>query len=718
MNSSTSIADLPLLQPAPRAALYLRVSTGRQAENDLSIPDQKRQAEAYCLAKGWRVSESFVEPGASATDDRRPEFQRLMEAAAAKPRRFDIVVVHSFSRFFRDHFELEFNVRRLAKSGIKLISITQELDDSPTSIMMRQIMALFDEYQSRENAKHTLRAMNENARQGFWNGSRPPFGYRTVEAERRGQKIKKRLDIDPIQAETVRLIFDLYLEGDGTSGALGLKAIVNRLNAQGYRTQAGSKFSCKFIHQILTRPAYTGTHYFNAVEAKTGRQKSSEDMVAITIPSIIPKDRFEDVQQRLKHNAPRKTAPRIVNGPCLLTGLAVCATCEGGMTLRTGKYGRYRYYTCATQARMGKTACEGRSIRMDLLDSLVMEHLAARLLTKERLGVILQALLAQYAANQNNGAARQEALHAAVREADQKVQRLYAAIENGIADISDPTLKERLDALKAQRDDAKRLYEMAEAPAMVVPTITDEMIERFAHDLRLKLLDGPIAMRKAYLQTIVDRIEVDDQEIRVFGRKDRLLNQLVSGRPKPSSKVLSFGRQWRPQGDSNPCYRRERAVSWASRRWGPRWGAGTMPRVKRQAGAASAMKKPADTLPCQNSARKYPARCKGAPPTRPNASARAPSFARNSSAFMRPPPSPSTITRMVLPSLPIRSLFTTRARGITKSGSSLPVPNGPMREIICASAASAPPNPNTPSSTSSALGGNRAALASRSFRNS
>ena len=233
-------------------------------------------------------------------------YRRLMEAAAAKPRRFQIVLVHSFSRFFRDHFELEFNVRRLAKQGIRLVSITQELGDDPTAVIMRQIMALFDEYQSKENAKHTLRAMNENARQGFWNGSRPPFGYRAVEAERRGQKIKKRLDIDPVQAETVRLIFDLYLEGDGVSGALGLKAIVNRLNAQGYRTQAGSKFSCKFIHEILTRPAYTGTHYFNAVEAKTGRQKSAEDMVAITIPAIIPKDRFEDVQLRLKHNAHRE----------------------------------------------------------------------------------------------------------------------------------------------------------------------------------------------------------------------------------------------------------------------------------------------------------------------------------------------------------------------------------------------------------------------------
>lgn len=75
-------------------------------------------------------------------------------------------------------FQLEFYVRKLAKNGVRLVSITQEFGDDPMSNMIRQIMALFDEYQSKENAKHNLRAMNENARQEFWNGSRAPIGYR------------------------------------------------------------------------------------------------------------------------------------------------------------------------------------------------------------------------------------------------------------------------------------------------------------------------------------------------------------------------------------------------------------------------------------------------------------------------------------------------------------------------------------------------------------
>jgi site-specific DNA recombinase len=61
-----------------RAALYLRVSTARQAEHDVSIPDQKRQGEAYCASRGYQLVETYVEPGASATNDRRPEFQRMV----------------------------------------------------------------------------------------------------------------------------------------------------------------------------------------------------------------------------------------------------------------------------------------------------------------------------------------------------------------------------------------------------------------------------------------------------------------------------------------------------------------------------------------------------------------------------------------------------------------------------------------------------------------
>jgi site-specific DNA recombinase len=438
-----------------RAALYLRVSTSRQADNDLSIPDQRRQAKAYCTSHGWQIVADYVEPGVSATDDRRPEFQRMIDAATAKPPMFDVILVHSFSRFFRDQFQLEFYVRRLAKNGVRLVSITQELGDDPMSNMIRQIMALFDEYQSKENAKHTLRAMKENARQGFWNGALPPIGYRIVASEQRGHRVKKTLEIDPFQAETVRLIFRLALEGDGTSGPMGVKSITNHLNATGIHTRDGGRWGIDAVHKVLTRTTYIGRHRFNTKFWKTRERKPETEVVEMMVPAIIEVAEFEAVQAHLRSRSPAWTAPRIVSGPTLLTGICFCAACGMAMTLRTGKGGRYRYYTCSTKARQGETGCRGRTVPMEKLDTLVADHIEHRLLQPNRLEKILSSVLDRREERTERQAAHIAELRKRATEADAKLKRLYDAIENGVTDLSDLMLKDRITELKVIRDQAR-----------------------------------------------------------------------------------------------------------------------------------------------------------------------------------------------------------------------------------------------------------------------
>jgi site-specific DNA recombinase len=349
----------PTDEPAPkRAALYLRVSTGRQAANDVSIPSQRELTRRYCEAQGWEVTEEFVEPGASATDDRRPVFQRMLEQAESSDRLFDVICVHAFSRFYRNGAEMELTIRKLRKNGVDVVSVTQPTGDDPSQQLMRQIIGIFDEYTSRENGKNVTRAMRESAKQGFWNGATPPLGYRIVEAERRGSKIKKRLDIDPVEAELVRLIFRLYLEGDGTSGPLGVKEATKWLNEQGHRTRRGATFGVGPLHGILTNRCYaTGKWPYGIRNSRTGNLHDPTTIVEIEIPIIISPEVFESVQAKLARNNPKVTPPRIVNGPTLLTGLAICASCGSGMT-RTGtrRRGRsYSYYSCAGCHQKGES---------------------------------------------------------------------------------------------------------------------------------------------------------------------------------------------------------------------------------------------------------------------------------------------------------------------------------------------------------------------------
>jgi site-specific DNA recombinase len=539
-----------------RAALYLRVSTGRQADNDLSIPDQRRQAKAYCASRGWEIVADYVEPGVSATDDRRPEFQRMIDAATTKPPAFDMILVHSFSRFFRDQFQLEFYVRRLAKNGVRLVSITQELGDDPMSNMIRQIMALFDEYQSKENAKHTLRAMKENARQGFWNGSLPPIGYRIVEAaEQHGHRTKKTLEIDPVQAETVRLIFRLAREGDGTSGPMGVKNVSKRLNAAGIRTRDGGRWGVGAVHRVLTRTTYIGRHRFNTTFWKTRERKADAEVVEMVVPAIIEVAEFEAVQALLKSRSPALTAPRIVSGPTLLTGICFCAGCGMAMTLRTGKGGRYRYYTCSTKARQGETGCKGRTLPMEKLDRLVAEHLERRLLQPKRLEQILSSVLDRREERAQRRQSHIAELRKRAAEADVKLKRLYDAIENGIADLTDPTLKDRVTELKAIRDQARADAERAEdALDRAGPSITPQALKTFASQARRRMRSENGGYRRDHLRALAQRVEVDAKEVRIMGSKSVLLRTLVAA---SSAKTAGFGvpsfvPKWRARRDSNP----------------------------------------------------------------------------------------------------------------------------------------------------------------------
>ena len=437
--------------PGGRAVLYLRVSTEREAEQELSIPDQRRQTTDWCNRQGLAIAAEFVEAGASATDDRRHEFQRMVEYVCDRQNQIDAVIVHGFSRFMRDSFAFEFYVRRLAKSAVRVLSITQDVsEDDPAQLMMRNVIALFDEYQSKENAKHVLRAMKENARQGFWNGARPPFGFRIVEAERRGDRIKKRIEVDLDEAETVRLIFRLFLDGGGTSGALGVKAIAVWLNERGYRTLQGSRWGVATIYKLLTNSAYAGQYRFNRVEARTGRTKPAPKQVVAEVPPIIDLTVFDQTQATLKARNPRVTPPRVVSGPTLLTGLTVCGSCGGAMTLRTGtsKSGVvHRYYACSTKGRQGSTGCAGRSIRVARLDESVTRHVIQRILDPERLAGLLGTLAIRRKEREQVADRRIAEIEGKFQEAEQSLQRLYSMIEKGQT-TPDELLLDRVERLK------------------------------------------------------------------------------------------------------------------------------------------------------------------------------------------------------------------------------------------------------------------------------
>ena len=108
------------------------------------------------------------------------------------------------------------------------------------------------------------------------------------------------------------------------------------MNQRGYRTCRRSRFGVATVHDILTNTVYVGSWIFNRRCSKTLRQKPESEHILVDVPIIIAPEEFDAVRATLKARDPHVTAPRVVTGPILLTGLATCATCGGAMTLQTG----------------------------------------------------------------------------------------------------------------------------------------------------------------------------------------------------------------------------------------------------------------------------------------------------------------------------------------------------------------------------------------------
>ena len=401
---------------------------------------------------------------------------------------------------------------------------------------------IFDEYQSKENSKHTLRAMKENTRQGYFNGSRPPFGYKTVEVETvsiKGKK-KKRLAIDEHEAATVRKIFDLYLNGH-LGQSMGAKQIAVHLNERGF-TQRGKQFARNRVHEILSNPTYQGEFIFNKRDAKNQKDKPESEWVRMAVEPIIEKSLFDAVQTHKAARAPTIIPPRITNSPTLLTGLLKCGCCGASMTLATGKGGRYRYYKCNTRISKGNKLCDGRSIPMEKLDSLILNTLADKVFDPERVKTMLADMKKQIKAAQEN---QDEGLKKLTKELDEiktATDRLYEAVEKGFLPL-DSSLHERSHKLNARKQElliAVAGYRRQQQ----MPEIRQNQLEAFTKALRTKLLDRKSGFGKEYLKLLVSEIRIKDNQAEITGSYSALAHAVEETKKHSLERVPSFVPNW------------------------------------------------------------------------------------------------------------------------------------------------------------------------------
>ncbi len=530
-------------------ALYARVSTVKQAEKDLSIPDQLRQLRAWGERQGHAIAVEYVEPGASATDDRRPVFQQMIAEACGAPRPFDAIVVHSQSRFFRDMIEFALYERRLTRAGVKLLSMTQPIGEDTVGEMARRMISLFDEYQSRENGKHTLRAMKENARQGYFNGARPPFGYRTEAVEAPGRKgKKKRLVIDEGEAGLVRKVFALYL-----SGERGLLGVARTLNAQGLRYRGKPWYKSR-VEAVLTNRLYLGEGVFNRTNRKTGQPNPPGDWVSCRVPAIIAAQVFARVQARRQARHASHTPARVVSSPTFLVGLLKCGACGAGMTLATGRSGKYRYYRCGTRIQQG-AGCAAPNVPVEKLDTAIRRALCERVFTEERVRRMVDALRRRLEARRGSSGERVRTLRGELERNQQASRRLFEAVERGLLPL-DATLTKHAQELQARRDalllEIAGLEREGQLPAELC---APGRVKAFCAALRAKMLDARSEFGRRYLRLLVEEVRVQGHSVVMRGSYAAVAQAVATRNLGTRDVVPRFGLGWLPNKDSNLLYR-------------------------------------------------------------------------------------------------------------------------------------------------------------------
>jgi DNA invertase Pin-like site-specific DNA recombinase len=365
---------------------YLRVSTGAQAERDLSIPAQRRSVEDFAQRHGATISAEYEEAGASGRDLFRPVMGKLLRDALAPGSTIHTIVVHHTSRFTRDATQARIVKSKLRRAGIRVLSVSQDLRDDPMGKLMEGLFECIDQYESEINGLRTSAALREAVRQGYYPAGQTPFGFRKAAVELRPGVTRYRLEPDPVEAPMVREVFRLYVTESGA------KAVAQELNRRGMLYRKGYPWDKGRVLHILEQTSVIGILFWG----KTGRDgvRPPEQWTKLQVPEIVDAETYE-LAQNLRARRERKRNPgRGSARPHVLTGLLVCAACGQSFQLETsgkkvdGTTYRYCYYNCRSTTRIGTAACKGNRIRTELLDAAVVEALIPLVCTRTRARIL------------------------------------------------------------------------------------------------------------------------------------------------------------------------------------------------------------------------------------------------------------------------------------------------------------------------------------------
>ena len=461
------------------AVIYARFSSHSQTEQ--SIEGQLRVCREYAEKHKINIIGEYIDRALTGTNDNRPEFQKMIEHA--KKKEFQQILVYKLDRFSRNKYDNAIYKHKLAEYGVKVVSSTEIISDTPEGAIMEGLLEMFAELYSKDLSQKVKRGIKESIIKGNYIGGHILYGYKVVD---------KKIVIDEETAPAIKYLFEEYANGKSK------KQIINELNAKGYRIN-NKHITYNSFQNNLSNIKYTGLFDNGEIQNEN------------YYPQIINKKLFDEVQQKLKEH---KQAPATQKAKVeyLLTGKAFCGHCGSPLvgTCGTGKAGtKHHYYSCSK--RWKEHNCNKSNENKFNLEDYVFNETIKYILQPEQIEDIANGMLEKW----NSGETKQKLneyekqLAKVERELDKCFDLFYKAESKEIQ----KRVNEKSQSLEIQKQDIQEEIKKLKMAQAITHT-KDEVIT--ALNMFLDGNKNDINFKKRIINNLVNSVYVFDDKIVVY----------------------------------------------------------------------------------------------------------------------------------------------------------------------------------------------------------
>ena len=372
----------------PKAAIsYLRVSTidqavrGGDAHEGFSIPAQREANKKKAASIGAIIVKEFADRGASARSADRPELQKMLEYIEENQNQIDYVIVHKIDRLARNRGDDVDITRALTKAGVKLVSTTESIDESPSGMLLHGIMSSIAEFYSRNLSNEVIKGLSQKAKNGGTN-YRAPLGYKNHRTIDELGREDKYVVVDEERAPLITLAFKYYATGDWS-----LNALAQYLASLGLTSRSTPKVPSKpvdkgMLNKILINPYYKGYVYFQRA-LYPGKQTP-----------LIDEKTWQKDQDVLSANT---CGERTRNHHHFLKSTVYCGHCHSRLIIHNARSHTgsiYPYFVCIGRTHK-QTDCKMKAVLIDDVEREI-EKLYERISISTELKNYLETWLNQY----------------------------------------------------------------------------------------------------------------------------------------------------------------------------------------------------------------------------------------------------------------------------------------------------------------------------------